>query len=339
MKKIVLISCGKNKTDKKNVAEKLYISPRFRKSLQYARENNADKIFILSAKHGLVHLDQELEPYDVTLNNKTAEERKQWSKLVIDELKKEANLDEDNFIILAGKDYCEYLLKDIKNYSLPFKHLRHGEQHKWLNDHISTRDENAFIRCQNIHDVFNHFKRYSYPFDLDSIPKNGLYVMFEKGEYFDGKDRITRVGTHTGQNNLQLRLKEHFITENKDRSIFRKNIGRALLNKEHDPFLEQWNIDLTEKTNREKFAGKIDLEKQKEVERQVSDYIRNNISFCVFSMETEDDRLKYEKFLISNITRCKEYRPSENWLGNYSPVEKIRKSGMWCVVHVCDEKI
>ena len=35
------------------------------------------------------------------------------------------------------------------------------------------------------------------------------------------------------------------MTENKDRSIFRKNIGRAILNKNQDPFLGQWELDLT----------------------------------------------------------------------------------------------
>ena len=31
----------------------------------------------------------------------------------------------------------------------------------------------------------------------------------------------------------------------KDRSIFRKNIGRAILNKNNDSFLEIWNLDFT----------------------------------------------------------------------------------------------
>jgi len=53
-------------------------------------------------------------------------------------------------------------------------------------------------------------------------------------------DRIVRIGTHTGNNKLWFRLKEHLI-ENKDRSIFRKNIGRALLNKDNDCFIEHWN--------------------------------------------------------------------------------------------------
>ena len=35
--------------------------------------------------------------------------------------------------------------------------------------------------------------------------------------------------THTGKNQLISRLKQHFTNMNKDRSIFRKNIGRCLL--------------------------------------------------------------------------------------------------------------
>ena len=85
-----------------------------------------------------------------------------------------------------------------------------------------------------LHKIFNSLERYSYPFEykLDSIPENGIYVKFENGEKNNSHDRIVRIGTDTGENNLKKRLIEHFITENKNRSIFRKNIGRALLNKD-----------------------------------------------------------------------------------------------------------
>ena len=73
----------------------------------------------------------------------------------------------------------------------------------------------------------------------------GIKLLFEKGETAHGMDRIVRIGTHTGKNQLRSRLKQHFIKEDKDRSIFRKNIGRSLLNRDKDPFLEQWEIDLT----------------------------------------------------------------------------------------------
>lgn len=87
-----------------------------------------------------------------------------------------------------------------------------------------------------LHQIFNKQKRYYFPFDdfINEIPKNGIYIIFEKGERYKNLDRIVRVGTHTGNNQLRSRLKQHFIKENKNRSIFRKNIGRCFLNIEHN---------------------------------------------------------------------------------------------------------
>jgi len=48
-------------------------------------------------------------------------------------------------------------------------------------------------------------------------------------------------------------LYQHYhVNENKDRSIFRKNIGRALLDKNKDPYLKIWELDLTYRRNKEK---------------------------------------------------------------------------------------
>jgi len=44
---------------------------------------------------------------------------------------------------------------------------------------------------------------------------------------------------------LCSRLKQHFAKENKDRSVFRKNIGRCILNKANDDYLTKWEWDLT----------------------------------------------------------------------------------------------
>ena len=88
-------------------------------------------------------------------------------------------------------------------------------------------------------------QRYKFPYAKTTIPKNGVYVLFEKNEKAHETDRIVRIGTHTRDNRLFKRLREHFIKENKDRSIFRKNIGRAILNKKNDDFLEQWNWNLS----------------------------------------------------------------------------------------------
>ena len=85
-----------------------------------------------------------------------------------------------------------------------------------------------------------------FPFNVKSLPSNGIYFFYEEGEIIDHGDgpkpRIVRIGTHK-ENNFQSRISEHFLlNESKlnftianpkpsDRSIFRKNIGRALLNK------------------------------------------------------------------------------------------------------------
>ena len=93
-----------------------------------------------------------------------------------------------------------------------------------------------------LHQILNQQRRFKYPFEEQEhlIPSNGIYCIFEKGERYGDNDRIVRVGSHTGNNKLLTRLKEHFIKTNKDRSIFRKNIGRALLHKANDPYLSIW---------------------------------------------------------------------------------------------------
>ena len=185
--------------------------------------------------------------------------------------------------------------------------------------------------CQKLHLLCNSMKRYKFPFNPAELPENGIYILFEKGEQAHGFERIVRIGTHTGKNQLKSRLFQHFLNENKDRSIFRKNVGRALLNKAKDSFLEQWEIDLTTRESKDKFKNKINFEKQKEIEKQVSEYIQENFSFVVFSIENKEKRLEIESKIISTISLCKECKPSENWLGNFSPKEKIKKGGLWLV--------
>jgi hypothetical protein len=185
--------------------------------------------------------------------------------------------------------------------------------------------------CEEIHKLFNRSKRLKFPFSDDEIPLNGIYVLFEKGEKAHGGDRIVRIGTHTGKGQLKSRLIQHFVNENKDRSIFRKNIGRAILNRDKDSFITKWEIDLTPKETRDKLSGKIDSKKQKEVEKKVSDEIRQNFSFVVFEIEDEKKRLELESKLISTVSLCEDCKPSPAWLGLFSPKEKIRHSGLWLV--------
>lgn len=190
-----------------------------------------------------------------------------------------------------------------------------------------------------IHKWFNTLERHSFPFNKNKIPNNGIYILFEKGEKFNSFDRIVRIGTHTGNNKLFSRLKEHFLNENKDRSIFRKNIGRAFLNREKNPFLEYWEMDLTSKKARQELEHKVDLNLKNITENKVSNYIQNNFSFATFQVNEKNKRMYFEKKLISTISLCSESNPSRDWLGNFSTKEKISKSGLWQVNELWKDSI
>ena len=184
--------------------------------------------------------------------------------------------------------------------------------------------------CEALHKWVNGLPAFHFPFDARAIPLNGIYILFEKGQTAHECNRIVRVGTHTGDNQLQSRLKQHFMIENKDRSIFRKNIGRALLNKGNDAFLAEWEYDRTTRGARIELSL-IDADRQRAVERQVSEYIRSNFSFVILRVEDKRERLQLESKLISTVSHCEKCRPSEGWLGLSSPKRKVRESGLWLV--------
>lgn len=330
MKTYVLLSCCKTKLPHSAPAEELYQSAGFKKSLAYAKSLNPDGIFILSALHHLVKLDDILKPYNVCLNDFSSKEKKEWSAVVSMQLSKETDIKNDNFIILAGKNYYSDLIPYLNNYSIPLKGLGLGKRLRWLDEHTNTTDS----QCVSIHKFFNSLPRFTSKFNPEDIPENGVYVFFEKGEKFHDMDRIVRVGTHTGEGRLASRLQEHLCGCNKDRSIFRKNIGRAILNKNNDPFLAKWNLDLTSKKNINKYSETIeeqDLPYQFLIEQKVSKYMNDNLSFAVVSVDDKKERLDYESYLIHTISADKSCKQSDSWLGNYSPVKKIRESGMWLV--------
>jgi hypothetical protein len=128
MKTAVLISCAAQKLPYKATAQDLYTSPPFKKSLHYARSLKPDHIFILSAKYGLLRLDQVIEPYDVTLNDMPAAEIRRWSWHVLDQLRALIDLHNDRVIFLAGGKYRKYLVPAISTYAVPMQGLSIGQQ-------------------------------------------------------------------------------------------------------------------------------------------------------------------------------------------------------------------
>lgn len=183
--------------------------------------------------------------------------------------------------------------------------------------------------CSLIHTLASALPRHRFPFQDGSIPPNGIYLLFEEGEPGHGGDRIVRIGAHRGQNQLRPRLYQHFLNANKDRSIFRKNVGRAILNHTDQPFLNIWNLDRTPKIARQVNLSPQQLQYHQEIESDVSHRIQKTFSFVV--LEVNNDRLDIERGLIATISQCNECGPSARWFGNHSPLSKIVNSGLWQV--------
>ena len=90
MGKIFLISCVSKKAKNKTEAKNLYISELFKKSYNYAKKigGGKEKIFILSAKYGVIKDTDIIEPYNITLNRKTAQNLGKKSLLSINRIDK-----------------------------------------------------------------------------------------------------------------------------------------------------------------------------------------------------------------------------------------------------------
>lgn len=138
MNHIVLIACANQKQEHAAPARDLYQSPLFRKSLRYAEDVlTPDQVFVLSAKHHLLPLDEEIAPYDCTLNEMGAAEVRAWSETVLEQLEQKTDPEEDRFTILAGEKYRQHLDPYLPRTEVPMEGLRIGEQLRFLNEAVN----------------------------------------------------------------------------------------------------------------------------------------------------------------------------------------------------------
>ncbi len=129
---VVCISCVKSKRARRSRAEDLYTSPLFRMSLAYAKSLDPDRILILSAKHGVLALSDDVDPYEQTLGRMAKAARLAWADGVLAQLRAYADLDKDRFVFLAGVRYRENLVPHVRHASVPMEGLLLGEQLRWL---------------------------------------------------------------------------------------------------------------------------------------------------------------------------------------------------------------
>lgn len=131
---IGLISCSAQKLDYGAPARELYSSALFRKSLAYA-EPRCSASYVLSAEHGLVELDQQLEPYNTRLGGK----REAWARGVADALVARISRAE-TYLLLAGAAYADPLVAALRtrghrgHIRQPLQGLEIGERLRWLTE-------------------------------------------------------------------------------------------------------------------------------------------------------------------------------------------------------------
>lgn len=157
------------------------------------------------------------------------------------------------------------------------------------------------------------------------IPEGGIYFIFEENENRaceQGKMRVVRVGKEVS---FSGRWKQHWGQSNGGGnhriSAFRRRIGEAIISRKGLD-VPTWDFD---------GIPRLELPKEeKEAEELVSKHIRERMQLLWVSIPL-NDIIPMEKKSISFISNCRKPfdRPTSDWLGNDSPYEEVKLSGLW----------
>lgn len=137
--RIVLIGCGKEKAISRSAARDLYIGTLFRDRLAYA-DATGSPVWIVSAKHGLLRLDELVSPYDVTIGDLSEVDRAGWmlgvAGRLVDEMPDNAHLRGIAVELHMSGEYAEPLRETLQaigfhNTTHPVRGLGIGAQRKW----------------------------------------------------------------------------------------------------------------------------------------------------------------------------------------------------------------
>lgn len=128
---IVLIGCSKQKAKCAAIPCLLYKGTRFQLALDKAiGPLQADRIFAISAKHGLLPLYEKIEPYDESLADKSPEERDAWGREVAQRLRPYIHY--DRVMILADDLYAAPLRPYLPGAEYPLAGMDEDAQKAWL---------------------------------------------------------------------------------------------------------------------------------------------------------------------------------------------------------------
>jgi hypothetical protein len=106
---IALVGCGSAKTDHAAPAHELYTGAMFQSGIAYAK-SRAKNVFIVSGKHGVLVLDQVVEPYDYKLTRKVANV---WAEGVFRALQDRFGKKNQKLLLVMGDVYARPLRENL----------------------------------------------------------------------------------------------------------------------------------------------------------------------------------------------------------------------------------
>lgn len=205
--------------------------------------------------------------------------------------------------------------------------------------------------CARLHSLISKLPLLQFSDSLDAITGGwGLYFFsertgldWERSGHGDASSGITRIGISS---TTSSRIEHHFdgaipLAEisvetfcPKDRSIFRKHIGRALLNSPghpHGAYLSVWDVDLTTKKARESQRSSRRIDVERAIEGEVSDILKSRFSFRSFKVPNGDVARQIESACVGIVSACPACRRSVGWLGRHHPRPGIANGKLWNV--------
>ena len=136
----ILVSCCGPKQCHPCRAQHMYTSTTFLLAKRYAILS-AKPWYILSTKHGLLHPDSHIEPYDLRLGRPGDDGRLEWASMILRQLDQDRSFDCRKIELLAGYDYCRTLVPALQKRGFevqqPLVGLGHGQRQRWLRLHSS----------------------------------------------------------------------------------------------------------------------------------------------------------------------------------------------------------